>query len=250
MGQSAVNCLSHHPALSPTTSRYEPHRSRENCLRLPFILLISRPPREAAAQTLSPPGQADTQSWNDLQFTIPLNEEIDMILLGTLRLGRNLTNPVDERVGVNFRYNASKYVSLTPGYSYIRRQPAAGRDDSEHRLYIAATPRIPFKRFTLTDRNMFEYRIRSPQFDGTRYRNRLQIEVPFTPKDSKWLFVASDEVFYDWTVNEWLRNRASVGIRKTFSKKLAIDFYYLRQSDGRSRPGNLNVIGTLFRVSL
>ena len=203
----------------------------------------------AATQTLSPPQQSDTQSWNDLQFTVPLNKEIDMILLGTLRIGRDVTHPVDERVGVNFRFNAGKYLTLTPGYLYIRMQPAAGRDDREHRLSFAATPRIPFKRFTLTDRNLFERRVRTPQVDATRYRNRLQIEVPFKPKDSDWLFFASDEVFYDWSINDWVRNRAAAGVRRTFNKKFAIDFYYLRQNDGRSRPGDLNVIGTVFRLS-
>jgi hypothetical protein len=219
-------------------------------LKISFhCLLILLTAATAAAQTLSPPQQADTQSWNDLQFTIPLNKEIDMILLGTIRIGRNVTHPVDERVGVNFRFNMGKYLSLTPGYLYIRMQPAARRNDSEHRFSFAATPRIPFKRFTITDRNMFERRIRSPQIDSTRYRNRLQIEVPFKPKDSKWLFFASDEVFYDWSLNDWVRNRAAIGVRKTFSKKLTVDFYYLRQNDGRSRPGDLNVIGTVFRLS-
>ena len=100
-----------------------------------------------------------------------------------------MTHPVDERVGVNFRFNMGKYLSLTPGYLYIRMQPAE-RDAmiANTGFSFAATPRIPFKRFTITDRNMFERRIRSPQIDSTRYRNRLQIEVPFKPKDSKWLF--------------------------------------------------------------
>lgn len=213
------------------------------------LLLIFCSASTAAAQSPSPPPHADTQSWNDLQFTVPLNKEIDMILLGTLRIGRNVTHPVDERVGVNFKFNVGKYLTLTPGYLYIRMQPVAGRNDRENRLSFAVTPRIPFKRFTLTDRNLFERRIRSPQVDATRYRNRLQIEVPFKPKNSKWLFFASDEIFYDWSVNDWVRNRFAVGVRKTFNKRLAVDFYYLRQNDGRSRPGDLNVIGTVFRVS-
>lgn len=202
-----------------------------------------------AAQSQTPAPHADTQSWNDLQFTVPLNKEIDMILLGTLRIGRNVTHPVDERLGVNFKFNAGKYLTLTPGYLYIRTQAVAGRNDREDRFSFAATPRIPFKRFTLTDRNLFERRIRNPQVNSTRYRNRLQIEVPLKAQNSTWVFFGSDEVFYDWSVSDWVRNRFAVGMKKAFSKKLAIDFYYLRQNDGRSRPGDLNVIGTVFRVS-
>jgi hypothetical protein len=213
------------------------------------LLVIFCSPSTGVAQSRSPAPHTDTQSWNDLQVTVPLNKEIDMILLGTLRIGRSVTHPVDERVGVNFRFNVGKYLTWTPGYLYIRMQPVAGRNDRENRFSFAATPRIPFKRFTLTDRNLFERRIRSPQVDATRYRNRLQIELPIKRQNSKWLFFASDEIFYDWSVTDWVRNRFAVGVRKTFSKKFAVDFYYLRQNDGRTRPGDLNVIGTVFRLS-
>jgi hypothetical protein len=213
------------------------------------LLLIFCLAGACAAQSRSPAPHADTQSWNDIQFTVPLNKEVDMILLGTLRIGRNVTHPVDERIGVNFKFNAGKYLTLTPGCLYIRMQPVAGRNDRENRLSFAATPRIPFKRFTLTDRNLFERRIRNPQVDATRYRNRLQIDIPLKPQNSEWVLFASDEVFYDWSVNDWVRNRFAVGVKKTFNKKFAVDFYYLRQNDGRSRPGDLNVIGTVFRVS-
>jgi uncharacterized protein DUF2490 len=213
-----------------------------------LLLLILCSAGLCAAQTPTPLPHSDLQSWNDLQFTVPLNKEVDLILLGTLRIGRNISHPVDERAGVNFKFNVGKYLALQPGYLYIRMQPVAGLNFSEHRLSFAATPRIPFKHFTLTDRNMFERRIRNPQVDSTRYRNRLQVEIPIK-KNSTWLPFASDEIFYDWSVDHWVRNRFSVGVKKTFSKKFAVDFYYLRQNDGRSRPGDLNVIGTVFRVS-
>ena len=63
------------------------------------------------------------------------------------------------------------------------------------------------------------------------------------------LFVA-DEVFYDWVVNRWVRNRFSVGGIKVFNKHFTQDFYYLRQNDGVSIPGDLNVIGTTLRFRL
>jgi hypothetical protein len=33
-------------------------------------------------------------------------------------------------------------------------------------------------------------------------------------------------------------------------KRMSADFYYLRQNDGRSVPGDLNVIGAAFRYQL
>ncbi|MEJ7712427.1 MAG: hypothetical protein WKF84_21880 [Pyrinomonadaceae bacterium] len=57
------------------------------------------------------------------------------------------------------------------------------------------------------------------------------------------MFVA-DEVFYDWSVDDWVRNRFTIGVSKVFNKTFTGDLYYMRQNDGRSRPGDLHVIGT------
>lgn len=200
------------------------------------------------AQTRRPAPKDDTQSWNDVQLTVPLNKRVDFILLGTLRIGRNITHPVDERIGFNFSYKVNKYFTLAPGYLHIETQPVEGQQSHEERLSIAGTLTLPKKRFTLSDRNTLERRFRSPQLDATRYRNRLQLEYPFKLQGTKLTFVTSDEVFYDWSLHDWVRNRFSIGVRKTFNKHFATDLYYLRQNDGRSRPGDLNVIGTIFRI--
>jgi hypothetical protein len=47
---------------------------------------------------------------------------------------------------------------------------------NENRLTFAATVRIPCGKFTLSDRNQFERRLRL--INSTRYRNRFQIEHP------------------------------------------------------------------------
>ncbi|HET6973153.1 MAG TPA: DUF2490 domain-containing protein, partial [Pyrinomonadaceae bacterium] len=96
----------------------------------------------------------------------------------------------------------------------------------------------------------FERRFRRPGINVTRYRNRLQVEHPVGP--SKWglsLYVA-DEVFYDWSIDRWVRNRFTVGGSKVFNKHFTQDIYYLRQNDGVSIPGDLNVIGTTLRLKI
>jgi len=62
--------------------------------------------------------------------------------------------------------------------------------------------------------------------------------------------VVSDEFFYDWSVNDWVRNRFAVGVNHTFNKHFTLDTYVMRQNDGRSRPGDLNIIGTTWRIKL
>lgn len=198
---------------------------------------------------LPPVPEEDTQEWNDVQLSVPLNKEVDFNLSGTLRLGRNVTHLIDRRVGVGFTFRAGKYLTLAPSYLNIIMRPAEGRKVRENRLNFAATLALPLGKFRLSDRNLFERRLRFP-LDSTRYRNRLQLEHPFKiGKTALQLFV-SDEVFYDWSVDDWVRNRFTVGGSRRFNRYFTGDLYYMRQNDGRSRPGDLHVVGTSFRFRL
>ncbi|HZE72950.1 MAG TPA: DUF2490 domain-containing protein [Pyrinomonadaceae bacterium] len=194
--------------------------------------------------------RADTQEWNDVQFYAPVTKTVDFVLYGTLRLGRNVSHSVDERIGAGFSFKFGKYLTLAPFYLHIRTQPFAGTHVYENRLNLAGTLRFPLGHFTVSDRNLFERRLRHPGGDSTRYRNRLQIDHPVKLGDVKLNVFAADEVFYDWSFNAWVRNRFSAGISKAWNKQLTTDLYYLRQNDGHSRPGDLHVIGTTFRIRL
>ena len=200
------------------------------------------------AQAQSAPIRADTQVWSDLQIAVPLSQQVDFVMTGTLRVGRQVHRPVDERLGAGFSLKAGKYLTLAPSYSYIRTQPTKGRNQSEDRLSFAATLGAPAGKFTLTDRNLFERRYRHRQGVSTRYRNRLQVQHPFKLAETELNWFISDEVFYDWGFNDWVRNRFAIGVSRKFNKHFTGDLYYLRQNDGRSSPGDLHVIGTTFRL--
>jgi len=210
-----------------------------------FLLLVLS--GLASAQVVD---RTDNQIWSDVQVAVPMTKDIDFNILGTLRLGRDVSRPVDERLGLGFTFRFGQHVSIAPNYLYISTQPVRNRRGWESRLSLPVTLRFNVQKFRLSDRNLFERRIRNPGITSTRYRNRLQIEHPVGP--SKWglsLSVA-DEVFYDWSLNRWPRNRFAVGGTKVLNKHLTQDIYYLRQNDGISVPGDLNVIGTILRVKL
>jgi Protein of unknown function (DUF2490) len=201
------------------------------------------------AQAKKPP-RDDTQQWNDVQVAVPLSKTVDYVMTGTLRFGRNVSHPVDERLGFGFSFKAGKYLTLFPAYTYIRTQPLAGNSFLENRLTFAATLKAPLGKFSISDRNQFERRYRQPQINSTRYRNRLQLEHPFKLGSTPFTWFIGDEVFYDWSVNHWVRNRFSVGASHKFNKHFTGDLFYLRQNDGRTKPGDLHVIGTTFRFRL
>jgi hypothetical protein len=202
-----------------------------------------------SAQSVVPP-RTDNQQWTDVAVAVPVTTNFDFNLYGTLRLGRDISRPVDERVGVGFTFRWGKYFSVSPNYLHIGMQPFRGRKIWENRLTLPVTLRFNIDKFRLIDRNQFERRLRNSGARSTRYRNRFQVEHPVGP--AKWnlsLFIA-DEVFYDWSVDRWVRNRFSVGGSKMFNRHFLQDFYYLRQNDGVSQPGDLNVIGTALRFRL
>jgi hypothetical protein len=129
-------------------------------------------------------------------------------------------------------------------------QPFERRRVFENRLSVPATIRFTVGKFTIADRNLYERRYRRPGINSTRYRQRLQIDHPIGPSKAKLSLFVSDEVFYDWSFNAWVRNRAAVGVTKVLNKHLAFDLYYMRQNDSHSFPGDLHIIGTAWRFKL
>ena len=202
----------------------------------------------AAAQIRVP--ENDTQSWNDFQLTVPMSKKVDLVTLLTLRFGNNLTKPVDERAGLGFNYKLNKYVTLNELVFMREARPPNGRREREIRLTLGATLQKTFNKYTLSDRNWFERRWREPQVDAWRYRNRLRLEHPFQISKTKFNWFVSDEVFYDWSLNDWVRNRAAIGANHAFNKHFTLELYYMRQNDGRSRPGDLHIIGSQWRFKL
>jgi len=213
-------------------------------LALFTVFLVSSAVR---AQLVS---RSDTQQWTDVVFSVPLSKSIDFNFGGTLRLGRDLERPVDERVGFGATFKFGNHLSVSPNYQYIGMQPFRGRRVWENRLSLPINVRFDLGKFRLTDRNLFERRIRHPGINSTRYRNRIQVEHPIGPPKIKLSLFVSEEVFYDWSFNAWVRNRAAIGVTKVFNKAWTQDFYYLRQNDSHSIPGDLHVIGTSLRFRL
>lgn len=187
--------------------------------------------------------------WNEMQFIIPLRPRIDLTLTGYLRVGRNVSSPVEEYAGASVGFHLGRFVTLAPGYAYVPTQSFEDRTTHENRLLFAAIVRSPsLKNFTFSYRNLTEGRLRISAPDSIRNRNRLQVDRPIDIRGFRLGIFASNEVSYDSRLRRWSRNRFAVGVSRRFSDRYAGDVYYLRQNDAFSRPGDLHVIGTTFRV--
>ena len=204
----------------------------------------------SVANTSAQVDRTDNQFWTDVQIAAPVTKNFDFNILGTLRIGRDWSHPVDERIGAGFTFRLGTHVTISPNYLHIGMQPFPRRRIWENRLTLPVTVRFNAGAFRISDRNQFERRMRNSGVKANRYRNRLQVEHPIGNKDWQLSIFVADEVFYDWAVDRWVRNRFSVGGIKVFNKHFTQELYYLRQNDGVSIPGDLNVLGTTLRFRL
>lgn len=204
----------------------------------------------ADAQALQPEPQDDIQSWHELQLTVPLSKKFDFFTGLSARIGKNTTRFNDGRYTIGFTWKPHKALSFSPYYTSIRARNAIRRFRMEHRMQLRGVYRFPFKSFGLSHRSLYEYRVRG-LVTQWRYRPSLTFEkdIPknFIPAAK---FFVTEEPFYDSLTKKFSRNRFTVGISKTLSEKVAVDVYFMRQNDGFSRPGDLSVIGTTWKIKM
>jgi len=208
-----------------------------------------------AAAAQSAPPRDDRQFWNETQFIKPLVKDTDLVVMAVLRIGREWERPVDERVGAGVAFKVNRFLTITPTYLYVDQQPFAGLRISEHRAVLNVTGRFKIGELTITDRNLIEGRLRHASPDFVVYRNRLQLDHPARLGAFKFNPFLADEVWYSTQPLPtgrpgWFRNRISAGIIKQLSERFNAEFFYLYQHDGVFRPGNVNAVGTLFRIIL
>jgi len=200
----------------------------------------------------------DAQFWNDVQLSIPLKksadgkkEKISLLFAGTLRIGRNVTHPVDERVAVGLEFKVAPRWTITPSFLYRAAQPYEGRKEYEHRLRFDATYEQKLGRFTFKDRNRLEYRIRAATPDSVRYRNRIQIGTPLKMKGKEILapFIAN-ELYYDFRQRKRSRNDAIIGVARKLGPDASVEIFYLYKVDNGTVLNHFNVVGTSFKLKI
>ncbi|MBK9165262.1 MAG: DUF2490 domain-containing protein [Acidobacteria bacterium] len=209
----------------------------------------------------SSPGERDFQVWSETVVTIPLvkkrdaddkeYKDLSLLLIGSIRLGRNKLYPVDERVGIGFDKRINKYVSITPTYIYKYAEQFPGRKDIEHRARFDTTLSFTYKELSIKDRNRVEYRIRNSRPDTIRYRNKITFKHPIK-KDGKTIFsaFAADEVFYDFRDGRFFRNEFSAGIERKVTPNFTAEVFYLNRYNTGGLPKYINAVGVNFKIEI
>ncbi len=222
-----------------------------------FFICVFAPSFSNIAQTVP---KEDTHIRSDVSLTFPIikstdkkGKEFDRLtfsITGTLRFFDNASRLADERIGFGFNYRLNKNISFQSEYFYRATQPVRNRRDFESRVRFAATFENKWKKFSLADRNMLEYRNRNFRPNSFRYRNRLRFNYPILKENKEVItpFV-STEPFYDFQINKFSKNEFFAGFSKKFNKILTAEFYYLLVND-RSNPKIVNGFGVNFKFRI
>ena len=214
-----------------------------------FLLIAGFGCATALGQTTRP-ARKDAQVWTEVQLSVPLAQKIDFVLIGVTRFGRNVSRPVNERIGGGVSFKLGKYVTFLPFYLHVASQPTKSSHSTEERITLEATIKFPVGRFTIGDRNRLEFHLHDPRPNFTQYRNRVQVEHPVKLGKAKFAGFVADEVFYDSIARAWIRNRLYLGMSRQVNQHFTLDLYYVRQNDSHSHPGDIHAVGTTFRFHL
>ncbi|MBS1792888.1 MAG: DUF2490 domain-containing protein [Acidobacteria bacterium] len=201
--------------------------------------------------------ETDFQLWNDTQFIIPLNKKKDwnFVLWTFGRFGNDVKTTTDARIGGLITKKVNKYVTVGGGYLYRYSNPTFRQKRYESRYLGMATLTVPLsrdKKWTLVNRNLYQYENRYARPNATVVRNRFWVKREVTIADRKFEPFVSFETFYDFRLKGFARYRTQAGFSHKFNKRFSADIYYVRQDEtgNRTRPGTLNGIGTSFRFNL
>lgn len=141
------------------------------------------------------------------------------------------------------------YITLTPGYTYVKVEPENSAAVVENQILAMATVAIPIaKNWTLADRNMYFHRFRKGLDDLFFYRNRLGVIHRATLFKKQVSLFLHDEVFLNLRNGQFTRNRIIFGGDIQLFKWLTPQVMYMYQSD--KVLGNRHLGWVIFTVPL
>lgn len=197
--------------------------------------------------------EVDFQIWNETQFVFPLDKKknwtASLSLVG--RFGENVTHASDSRVGATLTRKVNKYLSLGGGYIY-RVTSATGRNNRYESRYLGiASVTVPLpKKWTIVNRNLYQYENRYSRPNQTTLRSRVGLRKEVTIGGQKIEPFGTVEVSYNATAREIFRYRTQLGVARKFSDKFSADIFYLRQDETQgAQPRIINGIGTGLRFT-
>jgi hypothetical protein len=187
---------------------------------------------------------ADLQGWNELDVSARVSPRLDVTWSSQVRLSAPRENPTTYSSGLDFSVRVGDHLIVTPSYYVIASRTAAGAWAHTRVPILAATFWHGWGRWTLSNRS----RVADVQGGGAGFwllQNRPRVDYAVGPGDGGSSIFVWDEVSYYSVFHGWTRNRLALGARVVGSPRAAVDVYYVRQNDARTRPRRVDGVGVI-----
>lgn len=178
----------------------------------------------------------DWELWAELRWKKPLSERLSLQGVSSLRLRGGMGELYRHFEEAGLGYKWLPWLKVEGAYHWNASDRPNTHDQAyEHRLYVALTPQVMVAGLQLENRHRLEFR-HINGFDDWRYRSRVKASLPLGT--ATWWhmkpFVA-DELFYGFRAGEVNRNRTLIGVERTVTKQLAVELFYVLESNKAGR---------------
>jgi hypothetical protein len=194
----------------------------------------------AQSSTISP----QTQLWTEFDVLEPLSSNFSITGIGQLRVSDEPPNPALTALGmdVNYKFGGSWTVSV--GYLH---QVTGNREENPNvtqLVRLTTTYAFKFGRSTLVLRGRVQDNLTS---SGNPWQLRLRAEYRWATENLgpvAYLYT-NDEVFYQFSNQEFFRNRFQVGTNLIFTPRFSARVYYQYQNTTNNEPKVINALGVI-----
>ena len=204
-----------------------------------FILVIGYAGRAFASD--------EWQYWNEIKLKHSIGEKLDAHFKIEQKLvdDFNYFGLHNYALGVVFKIN--KYFDFELNYKY-EREKGEKEWTEEHRVAIIPITKLEWMGNKFNIKTRFEYRSLEGE-SKWKWREKLKIKRLIKIGVFKFTPFLSEEIFYDFKVNEFNQNRVATGISKMITKNSGIDLYYMRKNNKRDGAWlGVNILGTKFSL--
>ncbi len=190
----------------------------------------------------------DQQLWNTESIEGGLSPGVKVKMEAEFRFGDNVSQLYYNHTDAGLAFKLSDLLSIGLNYRQIYEK----KKDllvEENRPHVNATLKGKWLGIKISDRSRLEYRILKNKDNSWRYRNKLGLDLPVKWSAMEIQPYLADEIFVDFAVSEFNRNRLYAGLKGKITEKLRTDIFYLWQSSKKNDVwNNINVIGFKLKV--
>ena len=189
------------------------------------------------------------QWWTAATASFDVAEDWSGKLSQEFRLGDDGGNLYYEHTDLAFTYTGlTEGIDAGVGFRLIYEKNSSDDYKRENRPHFNVTFKGKLFDWSVSDRNMFEYRDKDNKEDVWRYRNKVTIKFPVELTALKIKPYIADEIFLTMNDDKVDRNRLYFGGSVGITENLSADLFYMWQSSNSGGKWlDLDVLGTYLK---